>query len=179
MRRPTAPPPRELVVKLRALAALLDAPSDVGNRTQGERALELAAVLAARGWPSSTLNNGSRSTNELTSVESAAANPNPMWDGVDDRLKELLHRLWEDGLEARSLVTSIVSHAGPDERKTSTQAGSGDCMACGRFCSGADLDRLRGGYCNGCRMAWERAGRPDRVAFQRARPQQLEKEQTA
>lgn len=48
-------------------------------------------------------------------------------------------------------------------------AGTGGCQACGQHCSGAGNDRLRSGYCNACRMAWDREGRPPRADFERAR----------
>lgn len=51
-----------------------------------------------------------------------------------------------------------------------TKTGSGDCMACGRYCSGAVNDRLRAGFCNACRMAYKRAGSPDRFEFCRNTP---------
>jgi hypothetical protein len=44
-----------------------------------------------------------------------------------------------------------------------------ECEACGRTVAGTPTDRLRSGYCDACRKAWDRAGRPDRVQFQRAR----------
>lgn len=47
-------------------------------------------------------------------------------------------------------------------RQTST---AGACVACGRDVSGSARDRLRAGFCDACRKAWEREGKPDRAAF--------------
>ena len=49
------------------------------------------------------------------------------------------------------------------------RSGQGECRACETFCSGDGEDRLRSGYCNPCRVAWDRAGRPDRGQFERER----------
>lgn len=51
-----------------------------------------------------------------------------------------------------------------------------DCQACQRTITMTPDDRPRGGYCNACRMAWQRLqhahegpGAPDRVVFERNR----------
>lgn len=56
---------------------------------------------------------------------------------------------------------------------------AGICRACQRTVTGSDDDRLRSGYCDGCRKAWtrlmsrwtdeRRAGAPDRAEFERRR----------
>lgn len=46
---------------------------------------------------------------------------------------------------------------------------SGHCAACSRWVEGTAVDRLRAGYCEACYRAWDRAGRPDRVQFERQR----------
>lgn len=55
-----------------------------------------------------------------------------------------------------------IDHArnvGSAEDKQLQAPGSGECNACARYCPGGP-DRLRGAYCDACRKAWERAGRP-------------------
>lgn len=163
-----APSPKELAVQLRSLASALD--------QHGHRALELAPLLAARGWPTTTMPSGSRGNSELTSVEAAADNPNVDWDNVDQKLDAALHRCWVDILDVRTLITNITSHAGADDRKTNQQPGSGDCLVCSKYVPGTAEDRLRAGYCNACRMAWVRADRPDRVMFQRTHRRFLDAE---
>ncbi len=44
-----------------------------------------------------------------------------------------------------------------------------ECQACERDVAQVDGDRLRSGYCAACYSAWSRAGRPDRLAFERRR----------
>jgi hypothetical protein len=53
--------------------------------------------------------------------------------------------------------------------KVNQAAGAGVCEVCARYCSGAEHDRLRSGYCPADHMAWKRAGRPDRSVFKRER----------
>lgn len=60
---------------------------------------------------------------------------------------------------------SLRAPASDSEKRT----GAGDCQACGEYCSGAEIDRLRSFYCPSCNMAWTRAGRPDRAEFERER----------
>lgn len=87
---------------------------------------------------------------------------------------------WLDQLSSASnlavvVVTSLAEQVHFLGTITSTSpkelsaTGSGDCAACGEFCSGAVNDRLRSGFCNPCRMAYRRAGSPDRHVFMRDR----------
>jgi hypothetical protein len=46
------------------------------------------------------------------------------------------------------------------ERRGRESSLQGNCACCDRPVTGAANDRLRGGYCDACRMAWERDGRP-------------------
>lgn len=173
---PPAPPPRELASTLRNVADILD--------RHGDRALELAPLLAARGWPASTMGNGSRGDSGYTSVESAVVapgkldtpdiTPNLNWNDVDVHVNQTAHQVWVLGLALRTMVIRIIDHAPTVEQNRKT---GGDCFACDRVVAGTHVDRLRAGYCNACRMAWERAGRPDRVQFQRQRRQQVLEEQ--
>lgn len=55
--------------------------------------------------------------------------------------------------------------------KLNQAAGAGTCEVCSVYCSGAEHDRLRSGYCPKDFMAWTRAGRPDRAAFKQLRRQ--------
>lgn len=158
-----APQPAHLAHIMRALADMLD--------QHGDKALEMAPLLSARGWPRSTLGSGSAGNSELTTVEAAVEHPDPIWDHIDDELRDKMTETWTDLLALRTLITKVVAHAAPDQKRM-PRPGSGDCFACGRYVSGSANDRLRAGYCDSCRMAWERAGRPDRVQFQRSRRRQ-------
>jgi hypothetical protein len=55
------------------------------------------------------------------------------------------------------------------------QSSIGHCMACERSVLGTPDDRLRSGFCDACRKAWERAGLGDRAAFIRDRRAELHK----
>lgn len=62
---------------------------------------------------------------------------------------------------------------------------AGVCLCCSRVVYGtADdpmlgtkEDKLRAGYCNECRMAWKRAGCPDRAMWERTRREELGSEE--
>ena len=69
--------------------------------------------------------------------------------------------------EAHAELTQIAArlHAGHEGQRTNMA----DCAACERPVANTPTDRLRAGYCDACRKAWDRAGRPDRAAFERSR----------
>jgi hypothetical protein len=69
--------------------------------------------------------------------------------------------------EAHQELTQITArlHAG----KVGERTNMADCAACERPVANTPNDRLRSGYCNACRMAWNRQGQPDRPAFERTR----------
>lgn len=75
------------------------------------------------------------------------------------------------------LGRAAVPHSSTVERKP--QPGAGQCGACDKWVAGTADDRLRSGFCNACRMAWDRAGRPDRAVFGRDRKRALAEEQEA
>lgn len=59
---------------------------------------------------------------------------------------------------ATELHSLLVTWGTPVTEQPSIErrASGGDCLACSRYCSGADGDRLRAGLCNACRMHWRR-----------------------
>jgi hypothetical protein len=75
------------------------------------------------------------------------------------------------------VIVTLLGLPSNSDPKDELRTGQGDCAACNSFCSGADGDRLKGGYCESCYKAWSRAGRPDRQEFQRFRRQSLEARQ--
>ncbi len=122
-------------------------------RTGGTQAIQAAHTLAARGYPSSTLGTGPRSTSDTTSTERAALDPDP-WAGIDDTLAHLVRRAWKATLDLDSLVVRLLAHASDDDP---IPAGRGHCQACETFCIGdGQNDRLRDGFCHPCRSAWDR-----------------------
>ncbi len=145
MSRPSHPHPDVLANHLETVARHL--------RTSGTQAIEAARTLAARGYPTTTLGNGTRSTSDNTSTERAALNPDP-WAGIDDTLAATVCHAWHTTLELDSLLTRLLAHA-PDHDPI--PAGRGHCQACETFCIGdGQNDRLRDGFCHPCRSAWDR-----------------------
>lgn len=53
--------------------------------------------------------------------------------------------------------------------RSTPQPGAGDCLACSKWVTGGESDRIKSGYCPACWMAWCRQGRPDRMRFQAER----------
>lgn len=163
---PTHPPTRvQLILQLKALTKALE--------DHGATAEAMAPLLAARGWSTSTIGDGtSRGTSELTSTERAAAHPD-RWVGVDEKLARFYlttHILVAAG---NQLIADLAGHAANDDdhlgRTTGTHGGW--CMACERWVPGTHDDRLRSGFCNACRVAWARTPQPrDRAKFIRDRP---------
>lgn len=158
------PSPARIAAELRRLAELLE--------RHGDQAVELAGVLAARGWPAGTLGApGGRGSSELTSTEAAADAPAP-WADVDADLARWRTLAWRVTVYGQDLVTRITAHAGADadhEGRATASAGAGHCLACERWVTGTHDDRLRSGFCNACRASYQRwrQTRPhgDRSAF--------------
>lgn len=145
------PTPAQLASELRRLAKLLE--------DHGDRAVEMAPVLAARGFPAVTLGSpGGRGSSELTSTEAAADAPAPYAD-VDVQLDRWVRLAWAVTTKGQDLVARITSHAAPDsehEGRATGSAGAGHCLACDRWVPGTHNDRLRAGFCNACRASYQR-----------------------
>lgn len=174
----TAPHPHAVADKLEALATRL--------RTHGTEVGRRAPIYAARGFPARTIGAGANDRPTpapppadpadpslegpvaLTTVEAAGEHRHQFAD-IDARWDRTLRALWSLTNGAILLIDRVMAHADPtsaDERRP-RRSGSGACLACGHDCTGTDSDRLRSGYCDRCRMRWQRAGRPDRAAFER------------
>jgi hypothetical protein len=153
-------------------------------RAVAPQAIAQAAILAARGYPTSTLGNGARTTSQNTSTERAALDPDT-WAGVDDQLAALLRRAWltstqldQVAAELSGLMVRILAHAGDDDP---IPAGRGHCLACETFCIGdGGNDRLRDGFCHPCTTAWSRwrvrqpmGARSDYIRWRRQRLRDL------
>jgi hypothetical protein len=148
----------------------------------GLAALELAPQLAARGYPTATIGNGSRSSSDTTSTERAAGTDtererDTRWDAIDQRLATYLRLIWKAGLDLETLITDIVAHASDIDI---LPAGTGSCVCCTtlvRPTAKHPDNRLRSGLCPTCHSAWQRfrsANRGDRGTFIAARKRQLE-----
>lgn len=142
--------------QLRHLADTLD--------DEGAKAITRAAVLAARGYPTSTGGtgvNGSRST--TSSVERAAGLPGnnhgltpPPYAGIDERLAKLLRVIWDAAIRTDNTIAEINHHASDDDK---IPAGTGHCDACDQFCRPTARNpdfRLRSRLCPTHYHAWRR-----------------------
>lgn len=161
-----APTTAQLVIQLKALTRALE--------ERGAQAEQLAPLLAARGWPTSSGAAGNRGGNaELTSVEAAADTDPGTWRDIDTKLRWWITTTFALADLGQQMLTTIAARAAADDEhdgRATGQAGTGTCLACDRWVPGTEHDRLRAGFCDTCRKAWERSGRPDRAAFIRNRP---------
>lgn len=155
------PPPIALAEALEHLAQQL--------RTHGDHATHQAQLLAARGWPTGS-DGPTPTTTPLTPLEAAALHPHG-YTNIDHDLAKAMHHTWTGTHLTTTLLTRILAHADPTSAgRTIRHTGTGPCLACGRDVPGTAVDRLRGGWCDACRKAWDRAGRPpDRPAWARLR----------
>jgi hypothetical protein len=89
-------------------------------------------------------------------------------DPVREHIAELFALLAEAaGISAR--IDKLSQYLDNDHSRAATRQSSlaGDCGRCGTTVTGAPKDKLVSGYCSRCRKAWERAGYPDRLKFER------------
>jgi hypothetical protein len=151
------------------------------------------------GYPSSTLGGSGRGTSEHTPTEAAALAGlavadddairngeevrSDQWDRHDsphdpigDAAANLMRALLEMHARAITAERAVKYVINAGDRRRKYQLG-GDCRCCGREVQGGTADPVRSGYCATCGKRWERAGRPDRGAWereQRAEAQTLE-----
>lgn len=104
-----------------------------------------------------------------TDPEPVILDPSPQWL---EQLTECAARANTAIAELTGIVhvLGVITSSEPVKPGTS---GQGNCLICDRPCTGVGEDRLRSGYCPACRVAYQRAGSPDRAEFQRHRREQL------
>lgn len=172
MTKPAKIPTRPvLIAELRGFIKLLE--------STGAQAERMAPLLASRGFPTGTLGDGgSRGNSEHTSTERAAAHRDE-WADADEKLARLYVELFALTGAGAQFITSLASRAASDEQHEGeglarTGTNGGWCMACARWVPGTADDRIRSGFCNACRMAWNRKvsddPHADRAEFIRHRP---------
>jgi hypothetical protein len=158
------PQPPVLARNLRQLADQLD--------DTGPRAIRMAHLLAARGWPHSTTGtDGSRNSDQTSSTERSALQPGPFND-IDNRLTRQLHLLDSAARLTFATLNTILTCAVDDDP---VPAGTGTCLRCDKLVRPDNKrphNRIRSGLCPACWKRWIRAGRPDRSIFIRTTNEQ-------
>jgi hypothetical protein len=164
--------------------------------TDLDRAIRVAPLLAARGWPAGTLGDGGSSTGAsiivvdddtgpdgeriaVTSTE-AAAFTKGRYDNADRNLAILLATIDRALVDvaklaqrAAGLSADLLAHADDADE---LPAASGACEACGKVVRsdrGKTPEYLRSGLCNACRMHWDRSGITDRGEWMMVRKAML------
>ncbi len=86
------------------------------------------------------------------------------WDDIERLIGTIV------GLEAKYLIAIHV--ASKTESQLALDTGR-ECQACRRPVANTPADPIRSGFCDACRKAWDRAGKPDRVLFIKERREGL------
>lgn len=148
MTRRRHPSPMQLATHLRDLAKMLD--------MQGGLALDRASLLASRGYPASVGGNGPRSSDTTSSTERAALNTHP-WDGIDERITNLMTTIQTNGIDLKGLLSNVLAHADDNDP---LPPGTGYCACgCEHYCSprqNGDEDRLKNLLAPSCHRAFLR-----------------------
>lgn len=140
-----------------SIALLLSEAREAADK-RGLAAIDLVAQLAAIGYPGSTLGDGgSRGSDSTSSTErNALRDYTDRWAGASYRYAQLTQAM-QKAVAAWVQMTDEIMRHGDDVDPT--PAGTGECLACGRFCR-PDGDRpgnrLRSGLCPTDYRAWRR-----------------------
>lgn len=158
-----------LAGQLTALGSLmrLDPGCKCKCKTKAEHAHHVAKNTY--GAPGSNLGAGRSPKGDHADPTFAAVdNPDPTDSWWDD-LSVYAHGASRFAQELARLVADLGTITSTSPKELSA-TGSGDCMACGRYCSGSVNDRLVAGMCDTDYRRWCRHGRPDRFEFCRNTP---------
>lgn len=121
------------------------------------KAVDMASVLAAKGYSARTLGDGgSRGTDTTSSTERIASRPSNRWDAVDYAYASLLRAVWMDALSTSAQTDELLRHASDVDP---VPAGQGECRACVRFVKrnpNRSSDRIVSGLCQTCYRSWRR-----------------------
>ncbi len=153
------PSPKQLAAYLHRLADRLD--------SDGGRALEMAELLAARGYPANTAGNGARSSDTTSTTERAALHGAPNdrgdpwrpddWEDADRRMAGNLRALHNTALTVEAGIDTVLAHGSTADP---LPPGTGYCT-CGGDCGGRNptfcaprqngpSDRLKVGLAPNC-----------------------------
>lgn len=184
----------DLFETLRKYATIRTAPKGPTQLDVVQRRL-VAALARARtpaperdGYPTATGGSGARGQRTITVPdESGQPDAVPVTGVEATAIANVEHTrmdrdvVLDSAMEAFVHLLEAVNHLGAvtarldalDRVSTpkgrSETGGAGTCAACSRWVAGSASDRIRSGYCDACRKAWERDGRPERASFERAR----------
>lgn len=143
---PAHPDPATIASALEAAAKAI--------RSRAFKAIDMATVLAAKGYSARTIGDGgSRGSDTTSSTERLAARPD-RWDSADHAYAALLRGGWQTALRMQEVTDELVRHASDDDP---TPIGQGECRACARFVKRTKdrpSYRLRSGLCPSCFNAW-------------------------
>lgn len=146
---PSHPDPFTIAASLEAAAKVL--------RSDALGAINMASVLASKGYSAKTLGDGgSRGTDSTSSTERLASLPRDRWEAADYAYASLLRTVWLDSLATRAQTNELIRHASDVDP---TPAGQGECRGCARFVKrdpNRSSDRLVSGLCQTCYRAWRR-----------------------
>lgn len=135
-------------------------------RARGDAAIDMAGLLAARGYPTGG-NGGARSSDPTSSTERAAglagddgdATPDTRWVNVPAELAHDMRQLWYHATRVDGTISRVLGHASTDDQ---TPAGTGLCYLhrlCEESCRPTKKNpdnRLRNGLGPRCHSAWMR-----------------------
>jgi hypothetical protein len=154
--------------QLTALGELmrLDPKCHCGCRTLAIHAHRVARH--AEGPPGPTPNGRNSRGSHSDPTFATYLNPDPS-DHWLARYTALAHGTSRFATALAALVHQLGTITTTEPREL-TATGSGDCQACGRYCSGSATDRLVAGMCDTDYRRWCRHGRPDRFEFCRDTP---------
>jgi len=151
------PKPAIIARNLRQVADQLD--------DTGDKAIRIANLLAARGWPTSTTGtDGGRSSDHTSSTERAVINPGP-YDDIDGRLARQLRLLWATTVHIQGTLVDILAQASDEDP---VPPGTGTCLRCQKFVrpdSRRPHNRIQAAFCPACYRRWVRLGRPERSTY--------------
>lgn len=148
--------------------------------TSEERCIEIAAgLLKLRPTPfraqlDSWRRGGIANSAWSEMVTRSRGAPLPALDAIDREL-QLANRAYFDSLDdmGRLLATMmglehkylIPTHVATEEEREIAADLGHECQACLRPVVNTPADPVESGFCHSCRVAWDRAGRPDRVEW--------------
>jgi hypothetical protein len=128
-----------------------------------ERAHQAAWTVLADGLPRQSMGEPGGGNGGHGDPTLGAVMANESMGRMLDDLHAELERAQSSMVHAFRLASSIAAQTvAPAEAEP---PGAGHCQRCDRWVSGSASDRVKSGWCERCYKAWQRAGNPDRAAF--------------